>query len=220
MRKTEKSGTAKIRVFFAEIEGDDQTIQDALRSIGSAVNKTFQSDIPPPRMITVSAEEMKQLPEAKRVDAEADYYSEPEEESVQEQPASTRNVQRISPKKKPQVYTHVKDLNLHPEGKQTLREFFASKKPSDQQQKLTVIVYYLCRILEISDISPNHVYTGLKDVGARVPPDIAQILRNTAQRKGWIDSSNAASLKTTTGGDNFVEYDLPKKENKQLTLNG
>lgn len=34
---------ARVRVFFGEIEGDNETIRDGLRSIAAAVNKTFQS---------------------------------------------------------------------------------------------------------------------------------------------------------------------------------
>lgn len=38
MKKDDK---AKVRVFFGEIEGDNATIRDGLRSIAEAVNKTW-----------------------------------------------------------------------------------------------------------------------------------------------------------------------------------
>jgi hypothetical protein len=37
-----ESSKARIRVFFGEIEGDNETVQEGLRSIASAVQKTFQ----------------------------------------------------------------------------------------------------------------------------------------------------------------------------------
>ena len=44
MRKNEKESRARVRVFFGEIEGDNETIRDGLRSIAAAVNKTFQQE--------------------------------------------------------------------------------------------------------------------------------------------------------------------------------
>ncbi len=79
-------------------------------------------------------------------------------------------------------------------------------------------MYYLYRILEVKDISANHVYTGLKELtefGVRVPSDIPQRLRDTANRKGWFDTSDSNAVKTTISGDNYVEHDLPKRADAQ-----
>jgi hypothetical protein len=48
----------------------------------------------------------------------------------------------------------------------------------------------------------------------KVPVDIAQAVRNTSNRKGWLDSSDAEDLKVTTSGENFVEHDLPASDAK------
>ncbi|MDZ8235821.1 MAG: hypothetical protein RMZ69_01360 [Nostoc sp. ChiQUE01a] len=45
-----KGGRGRIRVFFAEVEGDDETIQEGLQAINVAANKIFQS---PPKTIKV-----------------------------------------------------------------------------------------------------------------------------------------------------------------------
>lgn len=47
-----KSDKARVRVFFGEIEGDDVTIRDGLRSIAEAVNRTFQPDTRIVKVIT------------------------------------------------------------------------------------------------------------------------------------------------------------------------
>jgi hypothetical protein len=111
--------------------------------------------------------------------------------------------------RKAPTYSFVKDLNLRPDGQASLRQFYADKKPTDQQEKMTVILYYLYRTLEMQNVTTNHIYTGLKEVEERVPKDIAQALRNISNREGWVDSSDSDSLKTTVSGDNFVEHDLP-----------
>jgi hypothetical protein len=50
-----KENKARVRVFFGEIEGDNETIRDGLRSITAAVNKTFHSQPPIVKMLAVDA---------------------------------------------------------------------------------------------------------------------------------------------------------------------
>jgi hypothetical protein len=139
--------------------------------------------------------------------------SENENDSDADADSSEKQKSKSTRPRKLPAYSFVKNLNLRPEGKASLRTFYEEKKPTDNQQLLTVVVYYLYRTLEIKGISVNHVYTSLKeltDQGVRVPPDIPNVLRKISNRKGWLDTSNADDLKTTVQGDNFVEHDLPK----------
>ena len=66
------------------------------------------------------------------------------------------------------------------------------------------------KILEITGVNSNHLYTCFKQVEKRVPKDILQIARNTAGRKGWIDVSDPNNLRMIPGGENFVQHELPK----------
>ena len=50
MKKDDK---ARVRVFFGEIEGDNESLRDGLRSIAQAVNRTFQSDTRIVKVLTV-----------------------------------------------------------------------------------------------------------------------------------------------------------------------
>ncbi len=213
MKKDDK---ARVRVFFGEIEGDNETIRDGLRSIAEAVNKTFQKETRVVRVLTAGSNlDQKQLTtelEQQIIEAEMS-----EEEHLFDSTESNgvKQKSKANRSKRSYSYSIVKDLDLRPDGKISLRQFYADKKPSDQQQMLTVIVYYLYRILGIDKITINYIYTGLREladsgVSVRTPNDISQILRNIAKRKGWIDTSDANSLKTTIRGDNFVEQDLPK----------
>jgi hypothetical protein len=207
-----KDDKARVRVFFGEIEGDNATIRDGLRSIAEAVNKTFQQETRTVKVITVGG-----TPEAKQLTAELeqqiiDVEANVEEPSETYEPKSEERRERAKGVAKAKSYQFIKDLNLRPEGKKSLREFFSEKKPTSQQDELTVVLYYLHRILEVEGITTNHVYTGLKDLselGVRVPKDIAAVYRNTATRKGHVNSSNHEDLKMATPGDNYVEHDLP-----------
>jgi len=214
MKKDDK---ARVRVFFGEIEGDNESIREGFRSIAQAVNRTFQPEI---RIIKVlgagNGVDQKLAEELQRevIDAELAENEGELEETIE---SSEKSKGRTNRQRKFPAYSFVNDLNLRPEGKPSLREFYEEKKPADNQQLLTVIVYYLHRVLGTESVSVNHVYTslkGLSDLGVRVPPDIPNILRKTSNRKGWLDSSDSDNLRTTVPGDNFVEQDLPRAKSQ------
>jgi hypothetical protein len=212
-KESNKEDKARVRVFFGEIEGDNDTIRDGLKSIAEAVNKTFQQETRIVRVLATSADvNQKNLVtefEQKIIDVESEDIQDGETPLF---PEYAKPKSRTSQPKKTPSYSLVKDLNLRPEAKKSLRDFFKEKTPTTQQDSLIVILYYLSRILELENISINHIYTGLKDLtefGVRVPGDIAQVMRTTASKKGWLDTSDANSLKMAVSGDNFVEHDLP-----------
>lgn len=215
MAKEKKDDKAKVRVFFAEIEGDNETIRDGLRSIAEAVNRTFQPETRVVKVITSSSSvNQNQLPEeAEEQIIDIESQDAQESTSDEEKPKSKPS----RPKKSPS-YSFIKDLNLRPSGKQSLRDFYAEKNPADQQQILTTVLHYLQHIIELDNVTVNHLYTALKDLselGVRVPTNIAQRMRDISNRKNWVDSSKTDSLKMTTTGDNFVEHDLPATKTKK-----
>ena len=101
-----------------------------------------------------------------------------------------------------------------PEGKVTLRDFFKQKAPQTAQEQVTVVLFYMTKILEKSSVGTNHIYSALKEVSVPIPPDINHTVRLTANRKGWIDSSKSDDLKVAVGGENLVEHFLPPKKTK------
>jgi hypothetical protein len=116
----------------------------------------------------------------------------------------TKKVAKLSP-------SIVKDLNLRPEGMQRFADFASEKKPTTNQEKCVVAVYYLSHMLNVSGISIDHVFTCFKDVNWRVPSDLYTTLLTTAHRTGWLDTSDTNNIRATPRGENVIEYDLPKK---------
>lgn len=103
----------------------------------------------------------------------------------------------------------VRDLDLKKdENGPSLRDFYAQKRPGSFVEHNTLFVFYLNRTKLIEDVTPSHVYTCYKEVGARIPGAFYQSLLDTS-RKGWIDTQNTAKIRVTTVGENFVEHDLP-----------
>lgn len=202
-----QSGKGRVRVFFAEFEGDDETIQEGLKTLSTAVGKTFQPKVialPPTQQIG----EQDQVEEDDII-VDAEIAEDADRTLFDEEPEDQTAAPR--PKRKPPTMSIVKDLDLRPEGKQSLRDFYAGKNPGSQEKKVAVCVYYLHKLLELDGITSNHVFSCLKEVKARVPKDLPQIIRNAASRGGWVDSSDAKSIKITTLGENLVEHDLPEK---------
>ncbi|MBI5425131.1 MAG: hypothetical protein HZA32_13725 [Opitutae bacterium] len=103
------------------------------------------------------------------------------------------------------------ELDLKPDGKKSLKDFCGEKRPSTNEERFAVIIYYLQNTLGLSGITRDHVHTGFKDIGAKSPLDIDAGLRMTASRKGWIDTSKSGDIRMTVAGENLVEHDLPPK---------
>jgi hypothetical protein len=102
----------------------------------------------------------------------------------------------------------VKDINLRPDGKKSLKDFAGEKNPKTHMEKCALSVYYLSRVLDITEISINHIYTCYKQMGWKLP-DLYNVIALTASRKGWIDTSNMNAISITTIGKNLIEHDLP-----------
>ena len=193
-----KKQNGKIKVFFAEIDGDNETIQQGLETVASTISKTFDSS---PRTIKVIAssemptEQIKSIEAVEIVEEEAENIE--KSEKLKRQPSSY----------KAPTQSFVKDLNLRPSNQSSFRDFFESKNNSSQAEAITIAVYYLEKILEVSEISADHVYTCFKNVSYRIPKKLPQSIRDTASKKGWIDT-NAGKITVTHHGENLVEYDL------------
>jgi hypothetical protein len=108
--------------------------------------------------------------------------------------------------------TLIKDLNLKPQGIQSLNEFYNLKAPKSNIESNVVFVYYLQRILYLTGITMDHIYTCYKWVGGKVPENLRQSIADTAagSKYGLLDASNMQDIKLSMRGENTVETELPK----------
>lgn len=117
---------------------------------------------------------------------------------------------KTSSEKQKSSLSIVKNLNLSPKDKNPFQEFIDQKQPNSDQEKCTVVVYHMQHNLELENISANHIFTCYKIAKWRVPADLNNTFKVVASQKGWLDTSDGNSIKTTTHGDNLVEHDLLK----------
>jgi hypothetical protein len=102
------------------------------------------------------------------------------------------------------------DIDLHPEGKISVRDFAAQKSPSGHFEMNVAAVYYLQEILGLSAIETGHVLAVFNECGWRVPSDPVNSLNKTASAKKWLDTSDTKAIRLTFSGRNHVQLDLPR----------
>ena len=72
-----------------------------------------------------------------------------------------------------------------------------------------VSVYYLKNILNLEEVTLNHVYTCYKEVGKKPTDHFKQSFRDTKTKKGYIEFDDNWNLTIPHRGISFVEHDLP-----------
>lgn len=102
------------------------------------------------------------------------------------------------------------DVNLHPDGQPSLKDFFREKKPKTDPQKYICIIHYMRNHAGVEAVSTNHIYTAFKQLGQKVP-NIQQGLRNTRARYAWVQFTGRGCVALTRIGENAVEHELPRE---------
>lgn len=107
-------------------------------------------------------------------------------------------------------YSVVTSLNLSPDGKESLKDFLSKRNAKSAMELNAIFVYYLEKIIGISAISPDHIYTCYKIVNKKFPSQLRQSLADTKRRKAWIETADMENIKIAPTGENFVEHDSLK----------
>jgi len=114
--------------------------------------------------------------------------------------------------KSPSGPTLVKDLNLRPSDKESLKDFYAEKAPGSNIEKNVVFVYYLEKILEITGITINHILTCYGEINLPIPINLRQSIVDTSSTRYGYLNGIMKDLKISVKGGNFVQFDLPRAQ--------
>lgn len=202
---------AKVRILFAEVEGNNESVQEALRTMVSAMSRPVRL-MPEPRT-NGSSTLLLQNPDIEEVE-EAIGEVEEGTKVVEESESSTARKPRGSGKKSDRNagLILVADLNFWPPEKQSLKQFVDEKAPKNDLECVLATVYYMQHSMTLDKIGPGHVMTAFKEAGKAIPVDLRQTIRNAKSSKIWINFTDLDSIRTTTQGENFVEHEMGKGE--------
>lgn len=113
--------------------------------------------------------------------------------------------------KKTLNYKIVQDLDLKPVEQKSLIDFFGEYNSKNNHEYNLLFVYFLEKILQITQISANHLYTCYKEVGLKIP-SIHRSVIDTKDKKGWIDTKDMNDLKVSRVGENYLEHNMKKNK--------
>jgi hypothetical protein len=109
-------------------------------------------------------------------------------------------------------YTMIKGLELGAkDGRPSLVEFMDAKFPITNEERNIVFLYYLQHTLKLKAIKLDHIYTCYRQAKIRVPLNLENSLRITADQHEWIKTTKAGNMTLTSAGKLYVEKQLPKR---------
>jgi hypothetical protein len=143
-----------------------------------------------------------------------------EKQNDQREPQSPRapeeKVKKVKKTKNISTPANIAPIPVDLKAKDTrpsLKELYAQKTPTSQQETLTVFVYYLNHHLGIQDIQFGQIVSCYNEVGARKPEQLVQLVRDTKNHKAWVDIGSVPNTaRITIAGENLVEHDLPREK--------
>jgi len=197
---------AKIRVFFAELEGSNESVQEALKAMVAGMS----------RPVRIIPDQNTNGKEPVLVEADIEEVEDSTDETLGNEisnnngaPQSARRPRGTGKKTDRNAGLQlVPDLDFRPTGELSLKEFFQQKNPGNDLETVVAIIYYMRNFMDLDKISPSHVMTAFKEIGKPIPVDLRQTIRNVKKSKMWLNFSDIEDIRVTTQGSNFVEHDL------------
>jgi hypothetical protein len=93
-----------------------------------------------------------------------------------------------------------------------LREFCAEKNPQNHYEKAALFVYYLTKFNKEQEVKFGEILSCYEEVNEK-KPSITDIVKNSVRYKGWLEyGSDKLSARLTISGENYVKFDMPKKD--------
>lgn len=103
-----------------------------------------------------------------------------------------------------------RSLNLRPEGKQSLKEYFETFQVNTTPEKILLIVYYLKEILQLENVNTDHIYTSFDKLNIRIPKSLYQLISDTKNKSGWLEFDSMENIGLSIQGRNAIKYDFSK----------
>jgi hypothetical protein len=180
------SEKAKVRVLFAEVEGNNQSVQEALKSMVSAMNRPVR--VISEQNVNGKASVLLQQGVAEEVEEPIEHVGDADATEEEVEISAARKPRGTGKKTDRNAgLSLVPNLNFRPSGKQSLKEFVAERNSTSDLETVLVAVHYMQHIMALTKIGPAHVMTAFKEVGMAIPVDLRQTIRNVKKSKMWLN---------------------------------
>jgi hypothetical protein len=213
VRRNNESGfsadKAKVRVFYAEVEGNNESVQEALKTMlamSRPARVISEQKVNGNAAVLLQHDDVEVAEEAIDQVEEVETSGEAAHPNARKPRGTGKKVDRNA------GLSLVPNLNFRPDGCPTFKEFMDEKSPKNDLEIALVTVYYMQHRMGLTEISPAHVMTAFKEAGKRIPGDVGQTIRNVKKSKMWLNFDGLEDVRTTTQGANFVEHDMGKGE--------
>ncbi len=123
-------------------------------------------------------------------------------------PPSKAKVKRGSGGAKTANWSMVDDL-LDEAGRQSLKEFFAIKSPSTQNEKVAVLAVHLMELSKKDRFDGNEIYTAFQIVGEKTPGNLSAVFGNMATE--GLGKTEDKKFVPNFKAKDLVKLELPKK---------
>lgn len=206
MSKQDKEG--KIQFVFVNVEGDQTTLQEALRQVGNVLHRGMN---PPQSRTFITVPVPKNLDNGKNDTSNDEQVYEVQFE--EEQDNFTENVTVAPPpankpkreRKAPPIPALLKDFDPN-DAEVTLEDFVNQKNTSTQINKYLVIGAWFKKYKNTDEIGTSHIYTTFQLFKWQAPDDMAQPFRNMKHNNSYFDNGSKTGLwKITIVGLNEVD---------------
>lgn len=102
------------------------------------------------------------------------------------------------------------DLRLTPAEQKSLNDFYASKKPKTQNEKVIVVMKWFIDDKKVEEVSMEEM-NYLLSIAAETPSALAQVLGNmVGSGFRWVTKGDIGKYKLSSIGENYVVNKLPK----------
>lgn len=186
MPKKEETRTArsKMTVMVFQLDGSDQTLQEGIRSISSAI----QGMVRPTRALPLQVGAP--IPPGEEAEPATEEVVEQNGEDTEPPQNGEGESRRTTSPRPPQILPDLKP------SADKLNEYCDSKKVGEMDSKrYLAIAGFLTERMNVSSITPDHIYTCYRLLGWNIPTDAGSPLR-ALKRKGYFQKGDGAGAYT------------------------
>lgn len=98
------------------------------------------------------------------------------------------------------------NIDFEPQGKESLRDYFSKYTTVSDSERTLLFINYMQNILEISPITFDHIFTCYDLLNLRVSENLQQTVRNSANTKGWFETTGGVMTLTIKGKNQIRDW--------------